>query len=1106
MKRIVVTLTHQSLHSGDGPWAYCIPMTDTYCKIHDFKFEHIKLKANPEDRYFSWGKIPVLHKFIQTFDEIFFISENATILNQRVNIFDYIKSAPKDSKWTHTDKPILYTLSDKSTNGHPLSGIFMLDCRNKEAATELLNDWWNDLPNNQCKSSYPYEQVPLIAWKSIPQKAARVQVADVWSVQEFDNDQVFIQLTSAYKNIQTYEAKKYMFRLLNDKQKKIGIFVRQNNYYCSGAGQNCIFIKHSLEAAGYRVDLLVDYDSSKSSVVDTQIPYVYTSTKNIKYEDYSFIVYGWYIPTMKTQKQIKDLGIRTAIFHPMNSFDSLHNDHFIHNMESSVPLFEENFYKTADEVWLTQNHEVTYKSLLEIQNKHKIPVRVIPLSWAPLFTLYNGIQYNYIHNDSKPIDIIIMEPNMSYWKSAWLPLVIAEAFYMKHKEKLNKVFLFGSLSKEADAMIQTLSIHKDSKLRRIGRMPINEILKFFCHTEPNKVAVISHNIQVPLNYAYYDVMNAGMPFLHNSYVLESQKMGYMYSNVVEGVAQLERVFSSHDSASYMKPIHEVLTSINPYSESVIKVFEKYVSQPHCSVSTYIISTQNKERVEFMKQQLKDVKYPFPYTFFDAHRPEKSSDYINIDVQSTQNILLACCLRSHVSALQTFLTTSTSEYVIILEDDICFQNTDLKKEINSYMNCLENNPDLHYISFSYRPYYEDYKPIESQLSKLEKIEKIYYGFNKPESFVIWGSQGYIMSRRAAQKIVDILYKPSLKEIVTSVNSYLTSHSSFSRKTPQLLIDSLLPTLLNQGIVYPMLAVETYFENSISFSDKNQVATKTYRELVNVEYYKQQQQQQQQSSTIYGCIVSTMSKERCEFMETQFKDIQFPYPNSFFKAYTKETSIEYFDVVPKPVEPELLLLCMRSHIGAMAMCLQSSDADYFLIMEDDVAFQTQDLDKRIQAVISKLKRHNLDYVSLSYIPTCLDKSQISTKLHLLTSDDDVYWGFEKPDVEFTVWGSQAYIFSRAVAQKLVSLLHYSKLSEVRDKYFTYLKSNKTYANKVHRSTIDAILPLILNQGILHPMICVEKYFTNSISNSSSREKEVAEYCSHVDCKYYPATTIA
>lgn len=395
MKRIVVTASHSELHKNEGPWTYCIPMTDAYCKLHNISFQHLVLKTNPEDRHFSWAKIPILHKFIDHYDEVLFISENATIINQKINVFDYIKTAPEEKKWIRDNsiKPILYAMSDKSAQGNPLTGIFLMDCTNKQAAKELLNNWWNDIKDNAFKHMFPYEQQALIHWKADIKKASHIRAADVWSIQEFDANQVFIQITSAYKNIQTYEAKKYMFRLLNNKHKKVGIFVRQSNYYSSGAGQNCIFIKHSLEAAGYHVDLLVDYDSSKPSMIDGQIPYLYKSTKNIDYSQYCFIVYGNYIPSKEICDHIHSLGIRRAIFHPMNSFDAIHNDHYIHDKKTSFPLFEELFHTFADEVWLTYNHEQTYKSMLEMQNKYKIPVRVIPLSWAPLFTLNNNIHY-----------------------------------------------------------------------------------------------------------------------------------------------------------------------------------------------------------------------------------------------------------------------------------------------------------------------------------------------------------------------------------------------------------------------------------------------------------------------------------------------------------------------------------------------------------------------------------------------------------------------------------------------------------------------------------------------------------------------------------------
>jgi hypothetical protein len=264
----------------------------------------------------------------------------------------------------------------------------------------------------------------------------------------------------------------------------------------------------------------------------------------------------------------------------MNSIDAIHNNHFIHKEETDIPLFEETFHSLADEIWLTSNHEATYKSMLDIQNKHKIPIRAVPLTWSPLFTLNNGIQYKYQHHaKADTFNLIIMEPNSSYCKNALMPLVIAEAFYMKHKECINKVYLFGSISKEAEAMINTLSIVKDSKLRKIGRMPINDILKFFCFTEPkHKLAVLSHNIQCPLNYAYYDIMNVGIPFVHNSNILESKHLGFYYNTVTDAVYHLERIYTSFDAIQYNKTIQSELARIDPYNDKIINYFDSLVSK------------------------------------------------------------------------------------------------------------------------------------------------------------------------------------------------------------------------------------------------------------------------------------------------------------------------------------------------------------------------------------------------------------------------------------------------------------------------------------------------------------------------------------------------
>lgn len=1101
VKRIIITVTHAELHASEGTWSYCVPMTDAYCKLHNIEFQNIVLKTNPDSRHFSWSKIPVLHKFIDVYDEIIFISEYSTIINNKVNVFEFIKSAAEDKKWVRDQsiQPILYALTDKSEQCNPLTGILLLDCKNKQNVKDFLNNWWNDTDSKYLQN-YPYDQHILTSWRNNSKKASNIQVADVWSVQEFDKDQVFIQLTTSYKNIQVYEAKRYMFRMINKKQSKVGIFVRQSNYYSSGAGQNCIFIKHSFEAAGYDVDLLIQHDPSKPTVVDPQTPYVYKHTED--YSQYNFILYGSFVPLKEVRDKIKSLGIRTAMFHPMNSYDAIHNDHFIHDLKTSTPLFEELFHTFADEILLLNNHEATYKSLLEIQNNHSVPVRVIPISWAPLFTLHNGISYMYKPNSrADKINVVIIEPNGSYVKNAWMPLVIAEKFYNKYKPHVNKIYLIGDVCDQAHKMIDNLSIAKDSKLHKLGRMQINDILKYFCFTENNyKVAFISHNIQCPLNYAYFDAMNAGIPFVHNSKQLEMRGMGYMYTNVQEGVKQLENVLISHDSAAYMKPIQTELSLINPYNENIVRVFENLVENKHQDVEVSIISTGNSERLEFMKKQFTDISFPYKYSIFNAHTPEKSTDYLNACADDYMKgftdkeiKMYQCGVRSHVDALYNCIQNSSAEYFLIIEDDVALRtDINIKGEIKRYISLMKTHPDIHYISLSYRPLLSGDALIHTVLDKLTNNSDLYWGFEKSGAPWVWGAQAYLISRYYANKFVNLFKKNTVLELSKSVKVHFDLDILYSCKVPQLIIDALMPIFFNQAIVYPMLGVERYFSHSISSNLELERLTCKYIEHVKIPYYE--------NPKVSTYIISTGNPKRVDYMKKQLNAIQFPFPYTFFNAYTTESSSDFIDM--KREEPAQLLVCMRSHISALELALRS-ESEYFLILEDDVAFQTNiNLKEKLHTIISKLKAHpDIHYVSLSYLPTYIDHSFIVSKLHLLgNKENDIYWGFDSNKINFTIWGSQAYIISREHAKKLVSIFNYDKISLVDKSYNEYLSTNKTYANKAKSIIIDCIMPYILNQALLYPKLCIEKHFDDSYSSNATRVHQWNEYKKSVSCEYY------
>jgi hypothetical protein len=110
-------------------------------------------------------------------------------------------------------------------------------------------------------------------------------------------------------------------------------------------------------------------------------------------------------------------------------------------------------------------------------------------------------------------------------------------------------------------------------------MAIHDIIKCFCYIDSySKVAVLSHNIQCPLNYAYYDVMNAGMPFVHNSSLLESAELGYAYHTVDEAVSHLETVMTSHNADDYERKVRHELAKWDPYHETNVKLFESLIEK------------------------------------------------------------------------------------------------------------------------------------------------------------------------------------------------------------------------------------------------------------------------------------------------------------------------------------------------------------------------------------------------------------------------------------------------------------------------------------------------------------------------------------------------
>lgn len=129
-------------------------------------------------------------------------------------------------------------------------------------------------------------------------------------------------------------------------------------------------------------------------------------------------------------------------------------------------------------------------------------------------------------------------------------------------------------------MIKSLKkIGEDEKVRLLDRIPINDMLSFFddpAKNDGNNVVFISHNINVPSNYAYFDILYTGFPFIHNSPTLKEENIGFFYSGIFEGAKYISKAIESYEVNENILKNHEYLKKMDSYDIEVVNKFTRLV--------------------------------------------------------------------------------------------------------------------------------------------------------------------------------------------------------------------------------------------------------------------------------------------------------------------------------------------------------------------------------------------------------------------------------------------------------------------------------------------------------------------------------------------------
>lgn len=201
-----------------------------------------------------------------------------------------------------------------------------------------------------------------------------------------------------------------------------------------------------------------------------------------------------------------------------------------------------------DEVWTIPQHEKTCKSYFGIMNR--APVTVLPHIWEPLFfdqsiaeLKQNNIHFGYQANFSQKKRITNFEPNTSVIKTCYIPVLICEQAYRTHPDLIQHVYLCNTVDKKDRIsffnFIGRTNLVNDNVMTVEGRFLISDFLSRYTDV------VIAHQWENDLNYAYYEALYGGYPFIHNSKMLP---VGYYYEefDAEYGARVLVDVIKNHD--------------------------------------------------------------------------------------------------------------------------------------------------------------------------------------------------------------------------------------------------------------------------------------------------------------------------------------------------------------------------------------------------------------------------------------------------------------------------------------------------------------------------------------------------------------------------------
>lgn len=332
--------------------------------------------------------------------------------------------------------------------------------------------------------------------------------------------------------------------------------INDNTVFLNGLTQNIVILYDLFEAMGYSAYIFENASQSSPSKHPFLSKYRKINTDVLVKKGMpnviAFIEIGMSIDE-NTRGYLRSIGTKIVKLYLGNIINiDIENIHCY-----SSAFFHHHIVGEIDETWTSPHYyqHIDYASILNRTPMEK--GKIAPYVWDSCFidNYAKGMRWKPIQ-DWTTMDVVIMDPNISFQKYSFYSILLVEAMYRAYPEWKGRIHVINGDRMKLSTntirhFLQRLKLFHEGRVILHDRKRIHEIM-----TEYPSACFITHQWNNEYNYSTLELMYNQFPILHNAKGWGN--FGYYYSinEWDHAVKLLRQVMKNHEA---WLPIYETHT-------------------------------------------------------------------------------------------------------------------------------------------------------------------------------------------------------------------------------------------------------------------------------------------------------------------------------------------------------------------------------------------------------------------------------------------------------------------------------------------------------------------------------------------------------------------